>query len=90
MKKPEDRLVVVEEQLRQFLGVTFLAGGYTFGEHDLAVIMQAEDDATMAAVVLAFLAGGAVKSSRTTPLLTGAQWITALKTASRANYKPAL
>jgi uncharacterized protein with GYD domain len=90
MKNPEDRLTVVGDQLRQSLGVTFLGGGYMFGEHDLAVIMEAADDATMAGVAIAFLAGGAVKACKTTPLLNGSQWITALQTASRATYKPAL
>jgi uncharacterized protein with GYD domain len=89
MKNPEDRLTVVGQQLRQSLGVTFVGGGYTFGEHDLAVILEAADDATMAGVAIALLAGRALKTCKTTPLLNGSQWIAAMKAASRAAYKPA-
>ena len=90
MKNPEDRIEVVGKQLRESLGVTILCGGYTFGDYDIAIVIQAEDDATVAGVAIVFLAGGAVKACKTTPLLTGSQWITAMQTASRATYTPAL
>jgi hypothetical protein len=45
----------------------------------------------MAAVALAISAGGAIKSAKTTPLLSGPQWVAALKKAPAvsAQYRPA-
>jgi hypothetical protein len=45
----------------------------------------------MAAVALAIAAGGAVKAARTTPLLSGAEWVAALQKAPAvtAQYRPA-
>ena len=91
IKNPQDRLATVGAQLEAAVGAKFVAGGYSMGEFDLAVIIEAADDVTMAACALAIAAGGAVKASRTTPLLSGAQWIAALKMAPSvtAQYKPA-
>jgi hypothetical protein len=45
----------------------------------------------MVAVAFAISAGGAIKSGRTRPLLSGAQWVAALKKVSAlsAQYRPA-
>jgi len=45
----------------------------------------------MAAVALAIAAGGAVKAGKTTALLSGPQWVAALKKAPAvsAKYRPA-
>jgi uncharacterized protein with GYD domain len=88
IQSPQDRLEVVGRQLAG-AGVTFLAGGYSFGEYDVAVIIEAPDETTMASVALAIAAGGAVKVSRTTPLLTGTQWVAALQKAPSMTYRPA-
>jgi len=55
------------------------------------VIVDAADDVTMAAVALAIAAGGAVRAAKTTPLLSGGQWVAALQKASAvsAQYRPA-
>jgi uncharacterized protein with GYD domain len=70
MKNPQDRLAVVGKQLAESSGVTIVGGGYSFGEYDIALIMEAADDTTMAAVAIVLSAGGALKASRTTPLLS--------------------
>jgi uncharacterized protein with GYD domain len=88
MKNPQDRIEVVSKQLAESVGVKISAGGYSFGEYDIAIIMEAADDTTMAAVVIALAAGGALKASRTTPLLSGAQWIAAMKKAPSITYTP--
>jgi hypothetical protein len=43
----------------------------------------------MAAVALAVAAGGAVRAGRTTRLLSGSEWVEALKKASSVGYRPA-
>ena len=81
IKNPQDRLQIVGKQLTDAVGAKILAGGYSCGEYDVAVIVEAADDVTMAAVAVAIAAAGAVKAAKTTPLLTGAQWVAALKKA---------
>jgi uncharacterized protein with GYD domain len=87
IKSPADRLEVVAEQIRS-AGVRFITGGFSFGEYDLAIIMDAPDDTTIAAVSIVIGAGGAVRNARTTRLLSGAEYIEALKKASTIGYKP--
>ncbi len=89
MKNPQDRLEVVGKQLAESAGVKIVGGGYSFGEYDIAIIVEAADDTTMAAVAIALTAGGAIKASRTTPLLSGAQWVAAMQKAPSITYRPA-
>ena len=89
MKNPQDRLEVVGKQLAESAGVKIVAGGYSFGEYDIAVIVEAADDTTMAAVAIALTAGGAIKVAKTTPLLSGAQWVAAMQKAPSITYRPA-
>ena len=89
MKNPQDRLEVVGKQLAESAGVKIVGGGYSFGEYDIAVIVEAADDTTMAAVAIALAAGGAIKATRTTPLLSGAQWVAAMQKAPSITYRPA-
>jgi len=89
IKNPEDRLTKVSEQLESTIGAKVIAGGFTFGDYDISVIIEAVDDETAAAVALAVAAGGAVRSSKTTKLLNGDQWVSALTKASGTGYTPA-
>src|SRR5437667_2595496 len=91
IKNPQDRLQIVGKQLADAVGAKILAGGYSSGKYDVAIIVEAADDVTMAAVAVAIAAGGAVKAAKTTPLLSGAQWVAALKKAPAvsAQYRPA-
>ena len=91
MKNPQDRLQIVGKQLADAVGAKILAGGYSSGKYDIAIIVEAADDVTMAAVAIAVAAGGAVKAAKTTPLLSGAEWVAALKKAPAvtAQYRPA-
>src|SRR2546426_4350855 len=73
IKNPQDRLELVGKQITDAVGARILAGGYSYGEYDVSVIVDASDDVTMAAVALAIAAGGAVRAAKTTPLLSGGQ-----------------
>jgi uncharacterized protein with GYD domain len=88
MKNPTDRFATVAKQVKA-AGVTFVTGGFSFGEHDITLVMDAPDDATAAAVAIAIGAGGAVRNGKTTPLMSGAEYIEALKKAAAIGYKPA-
>lgn len=81
IKYPRDRLEVVGKQIADAVGAKIIGGGYSYGEYDVSVIVEASDEVTMAAVALAIAAGGGVKAAKTTPLLSGPQWVAALKKA---------
>lgn len=90
MKDPKDRIEVVRP-LFESAGCKILASGYPFGEYDVIAVYEAPDDTVAASLALAIAAGGAVRSARTTRLLSGAEWISALQKAQAASpgYKPA-
>ena len=91
IKNPQDRLEIEGKQLADAVGTKILGGGFSYGEYDVSIIVEAADEVTMAAVAIALAAGGAVKAAKTTPLLSGAQWVAALKKAPAvsAQYRPA-
>ena len=82
IKNPQDRLETAARPVIESVGGKLLGGGFAFGDHDVVLMVEAPDDESVAAVALAVEAGGAVKSGRTTKLLTGSQWVAALKKAS--------
>jgi len=88
MKNPADRLKVVGGQLKS-AGVRIVGGGYSFGDYDISLIMEAPDDTVMAAAAIVIGSGGAVRNAKTTKLLSGAEYVEALKKASSIGYKPA-
>ena len=90
MKNPTDRLAQVGAMLEQSVGAKIIGGGYSFGEYDVAVVVEAADDTTMAAMAIAIAAGGAIRSAKTTRLLSGDEWVAALEQASSVMYTPAL
>ena len=47
------------------------------------------DDVSAAALAIAFNAGGALKASKTTPLLSAEQGVEAMKKAATCGYRPA-
>lgn len=88
VKQPHDRIEAVRPAIES-MGGRFVAAGYPFGEYDVLVVMDAPDDTTAASVALAVAAGGAVKSAKTTRLLSGQEWIEALTKAQGSSYQPA-
>jgi uncharacterized protein with GYD domain len=88
IKQPQDRIEAAGPSL-EAMGIKILVWGYPLGEYDVLIIIEAPDDTTAASVALAVTAGGAVKSSRTTRLLTGQEWIESLRRAQGSQYQPA-
>ena len=88
IKEPHDRLEAVRPAL-EAMGGKILVGGYPFGEYDVLAVIEAPDDTTVAGFALAVGAGGAVKSAKTTRLLSGQEWIESLRKAQGSQYRPA-
>ena len=88
IREPQDRIEAVRPSL-EAMGPKILIGGHPFGEYDVMVVYEAADDTTAASVALAVAAGGAVRSARTTRLLSGQEWIESLRKAQGSQYRPA-
>ena len=87
IKSPQNRI----EQLRsaiEGLGGSIETAYYTFGEYDIIGIFQMPDNASAAAFSLAASAGGALKSVKTTPLMTIDEGIDAMRKAAGSGYRP--
>ncbi|MBI2887111.1 MAG: GYD domain-containing protein [Chloroflexi bacterium] len=91
IKNPQDRIEVAAKPVIEAAGGKLLAAGYTFGEYDILVVIEAPDNVAVAAVAMAVAAGGAVRAAKTTPMLSGAEWVAALQKAPTitAVYRPA-
>ena len=87
VKNPQDRLSLVKPAIAK-LGGSLETGYLTFVDYDLVCICQFPDNASAAAFALSVSSSGAVRSYRTTPLLTMDEGVTAMKKAQGSTYKP--
>jgi uncharacterized protein with GYD domain len=87
IKNPQDRIALVRPAIES-VGGTIEAGYLSFGEYDLVAIVEFPDNAAAAAFSVATTARGALKSFKTTPLLTMAEAQNAMKAASSVQYEP--
>jgi uncharacterized protein with GYD domain len=86
IQKPEDRRDAARAYIEQVDGV--LHGfWYGFGEHDGYAIFEAPDNVSMAGVVVAIAAGGALASVETTVLLTVEETLEALTKSKSVAYR---
>lgn len=85
--KPEDRLEAVRKPIEQ-LGGKLLTGYFAFGDFDVLALTEMPDNTSAAAIAIAFAAGGACRGVKTTPLMTTAETVDALRKAASCGYKP--
>ena len=88
VKKPQDRIEAVRAVIEK-LGGKIENAFYTFGDYDVVVIVQMPTNVDMTAIAMAFAAGGACKSVKTTPLLTIEEAVEAMKKAAGSGYRAA-
>jgi uncharacterized protein with GYD domain len=91
LKNPQNRADTVGKALCEAAGGKLVGAWYCFGEYDIMIIADLPNPESMAALALAVGAGGAVKSSKTTVLMSGAEGLAAMKKAASvaATYTPA-
>jgi uncharacterized protein with GYD domain len=87
MKKPQDRTEVISAAIEK-LGGKLVGLWLSFGDQDVVAIMEMPNNISAAAMSLAIAAGGALKSTKTTPLFTVAQAMSAMKKAATSGYTP--
>ena len=87
VKNPQDRSAVVKAMLEKAEGK--LHGFWqSFGEYDVVAIAEVPDNVSAAAMAMAIGSSGAMSAYRTTPLLTVAESVAAMKKASGIAYQP--
>ena len=85
VKNPEDRSVPLKAMIEK-LGGKLISIYYCFGEYDGVVIMEAPDEGTAAAAVLAAVTASHLKATKTTVLQTVDDAIASWKKAGGIVY----
>lgn len=83
---PQDRVDAVRPVIEK-LGGKMTQGWLAFGDYDLVAIVEMPTNVEAAAFSLAAAAGGAIRTIKTTPLLSTAEGIDAMKKAAKSGYK---
>jgi uncharacterized protein with GYD domain len=83
---PQDRFEAVRGPIEK-LGGKIKDSYFTFGEHDAVIITEMPDNVSAAAIALAFAAGGSLRNCQTTPLMTAAEAMDAMRKAATCGYK---
>lgn len=85
MKNPQDRTAVIRKAVEN-LGGKLTGSWMSFGDYDVVLIIDMPDNVSAAAMVLAACAGGSVRGTKTTPLVTLEEGLAALKMAAGSGY----
>jgi uncharacterized protein with GYD domain len=88
IKNPQNRIDAVRPAIEK-LGGKIETAWFAFGEYDVILIVEMPDNVSAAAISMAFAAGGACKAVKTTPLLSTAEAVEAMKKAGTAGYRAA-
>jgi uncharacterized protein with GYD domain len=84
---PQDRLEAIRKPIER-LGGRVHTSYYAFGDFDVIAITEFPDNISAAAIAMAFAAGGSLNRLQTTPLLTNAEALDAMKKAGNCGYRP--
>jgi uncharacterized protein with GYD domain len=87
IKNPHNREDAIRPAVEK-LGGKLKAGYFSFGDHDVVILLSMPSDVEAGALALAVAASGGLKSVRTTPLMGMAEAIEAIKKAGDAGYRP--
>jgi uncharacterized protein with GYD domain len=86
VQNPQNRIDAVRPSVEK-LGGKIENGWFAFGDYDLVLILQMPDNVSAAALSIAAAAGGSVKNIKTTPLLSAAEAVEAMKKAAGSGYR---
>jgi uncharacterized protein with GYD domain len=87
VKNPQNRLEAMRPVIEK-MGGKIINGYFAFGDYDTVAIVELPDNVTAAALAMAASAGGSCKSVKTTPLISTAEGLEALKKAASSGYQP--
>jgi uncharacterized protein with GYD domain len=86
IREPQDREAAIRPMFEK-AGATLHGLWYAFGEYDGYVLYDAPDVASATAISVAVCSSGAISSFATTPLITVAEMVEALKRAAGLEYR---
>jgi len=87
IQNPQDRSAAVKGPVEK-LGGRIERFWLSFGDYDIVSVIEMPDSVSAAAFSMAVAAGGACRTVRTTPLLSQAEGIEAMKKAATCGYQP--
>ena len=87
IKSPQDRAAAMRPVIKR-MGGKLVGLWFAFGEFDVVAIVEAPDNISAAALSMAIGAKGSVSAFRTTPLVSTADAVAAMKMARGAGYQP--
>jgi uncharacterized protein with GYD domain len=87
VKNPQNRAEGVRKSIEK-LGGKIGSFWFTFGDYDVAAIIEMPDNISMAAFSMAAGAGGSARSIKTTPLLSAEEGVEVMKKAGTSGFKP--
>ena len=88
VRNPQNRIEAVRPAIEK-LGGKIESAWFAFGDYDVVLIIQMPSNVDAGAIAMAFAAGGACKSVKTTPLLTAEEAVQAMTKAASAGYRAA-
>lgn len=88
VKNPHNRFEKVRPAIEK-VGGELVQAFFAFGEYDVVAIGEFPSNSAAASIAIAFAAGGAVRSVKTTPLMTIEETMDALFKAQESGYQPA-
>jgi uncharacterized protein with GYD domain len=83
---PQDRFEAVRAPIEK-LGGKVESSYFAFGQYDAVLITEMPDNVSAAAISLAFAAGGSLRNCQTTPLMSTAEGLEAMRKAAACGYK---
>ncbi len=86
IKNPQDRAAAVKPVIER-MGGKMHGLWLAFGEYDVVLIAEMPDNVSAAAVAMAVGSSGGISAYRTTPLLTSAEAMQAMKKAGGVGYQ---
>ena len=87
LKNPQNRIDAIRPSIER-LGGSIEHAFYAFGEYDIVAIIDMPDNVNAAAFSIAAGAGGALKATKTVPLMSIEEGIEAIRKASDIGYQP--
>jgi uncharacterized protein with GYD domain len=91
LKNPQNRIEKTGRAAVEAAGGKFIGGWLCMGEYDAVLIVDLPNLESMAGLALAVAAGGSIKTSKITALLSGEEGVEALQKATTVakTYQPA-
>jgi uncharacterized protein with GYD domain len=87
VKNPQNRTEVIRKSIES-LGGKLVGLWLSFGDQDVVLVIDMPDSVSAAAMALAAAAGGSLRNTKTTALLTVDEGMAALKKAAATGYTP--